>query len=236
MTNTSAAESFLRSYDARQAPRYTVGQVARYLQVPESTIRAWFFGMPYGTMPHVRHFRPMLQPAGKALLSFYDAASAHVLLALKAKHISTEDIRAIVESLKKNFPGDRYPLLGRNFFLFGKNVIIKEAGERLNLSKGRQLGFRQILDKFLRRLELDENKMPVRFSPIINTKRGSRAFIVIDPNLSGGRPVIRGTGIAAEVIAERRKSGESVARLSRDYRLSRRAIEEAAKYSTKRAA
>jgi uncharacterized protein (DUF433 family) len=92
------------------------------------------------------------------------------------------------------------------------------------------------MDKFLRRFELDEEKMPVRFSPIINPKKRSRPFIVIDPNLSAGRPVVKGTGIAAEVIAERRKSGESVATLSRDYRLSRRAIQEAVEYFQKRAA
>lgn len=234
--STNAAESFLRSYDARELPRYTIGQIASYLHTPESTIRAWFFGMPYGTKPHIRHFRPMLEPAGRELLSFYDAASAHVLLALKARSIPTEDIRAIVKALKDRLPETRYPLLGRNFFLFGKSVIIKEAGQRLNLTRGNQLGFRHVMDKFLRRIELDENKMPVRFSPMINSRKRSRAFIVIDPNLSGGRPVVRGTGIAAEVIAGRRKSGESITRLSRDYRLSRRAIEEAVKYSRKPAA
>lgn len=78
--------------------------------------------------------------------------------------------------------------------------------------------------------------MPVRFSPVIDPEKKTRPFIVIDPNLSGGRPVIKGTGIAAEVIAERKNSGESIARLSKDYRLSRRAIEEAVKYFRKQAA
>lgn len=234
--STGAAETFLLSYDAREMPRYTVGQVAAYLHVPETTIRAWFYGTTYGRKPNVRRFRPILSPAGKDLLSFFDAASAHVLVALKKQHVPTEDIRAIVQELEKHVVGTRYPLLGRNFYLFGKAVIVKEAGKRLNLTRGRQLGFRHIIDKFLRRLELDENKMPVRFSPITNAKTRTRTFIIIDPNLSGGRPVVKGTGIAAEVIAERRKSGESVARLSRDYRLSRRAIEEAVKYSKKQAA
>ncbi len=211
-------------------PRYTVGQVARYLRTAESTIRSWFFGMPYGTKPHIRHFRPILEPASKELLSFYDAASAHVLLAFKAKSIPTEDIRAIVQSLKDEYPGARHPLLGRNFFMFGRQVIVKEAGQRLNLTRGRQLGFRHVLDKFLRRLELDENKMPIRFSPIINLNKRARAFIVIDPNLSGGRPVIKGTGVAAEIVAERKKSGESIASLAKDYRISRRGIEEAIHY------
>jgi uncharacterized protein (DUF433 family) len=236
MSTANGAENFLRSYDARRLPRYSVRHIAAYLNTAESTIRSWFFGMPYGQSPNIRHFKPILIPTGKTLLSFYDAASAHVLLALKAKSVPTEDIRAIVQSLNDQSPGGRYPLLGRNFYLFGRSVIIKEAGIRLNLSRGRQLGFRHIMDKFLRRLELDEEKMPVRFYPILDPNKRARAFIVIDPNLAGGRPVIKGTGIAAEVIAERRKSGESIAGLSKDYRLSRRAIEEAVEYSQKRAA
>src|SRR5580704_11934460 len=103
----STAETFLRSYDAREMPRYTAGNVANYLSVPESTIRAWFFGMPYGKRPHIRNFQPILQPAGRELLSFYDAASAHVLLALKAKSISTKDIREVVGELKKHVPDNR---------------------------------------------------------------------------------------------------------------------------------
>lgn len=230
------AETFIKAYDAREMPRYSVTQVAAYLHIPESTIRSWFFGMSYGRKPHARRFRPILAPAGKELLSFYDAASAHVLSALKAENVPVEDIRAIVQELQAHFPGNRYPLLGQNFYLFGKNVIIKEVGRRINLSRGRQLGFRHIMDKFLRRLELDESKMPVRFSPIGNLKKRQRAFIVIDPNLSGGRPVVKGTGIAAEVIAKRRKSGESVTSLSKDYRLSRRAIQEAVRYFSEQAA
>ena len=134
------------------------------------------------------------------------------------------------------YPNDRFPLLGRNFYLFGKNVVIKQAGQRLSLTRRGQLGFRHVMDRFLRRLELDEDKMPVRFAPIIDLNRKARAYIVMDPNLSGGRPVIKGTGIAAEIIAERRKSGESIARLAKDYRLSRRAIQEAVEYSQQRAA
>ena len=184
----------------------TQGQVAAYLRVPESTIRSWFYGMSYGKKPHTRRFHPILSPAGKELLAFYDAASAHVLSALKAQGVPINDIRAIVQELREHLPGNKYPLLGRNFYLFGKNVIIKEVGRRINLSLGPQLGFRHIIDKFLRRLELDENKMPVRFSPIVDHKKRTRAFIVIDPNLSGGRPVIKGTGITAKSLQRGRQA------------------------------
>jgi hypothetical protein len=44
----SAAEDFILSLDPRAMPRYGVYEAACYLGAPASTIRAWFFGMPYG--------------------------------------------------------------------------------------------------------------------------------------------------------------------------------------------
>src|SRR5581483_3526639 len=96
---TSPAENFIRTIDARELPRYTFGEAARYLGASESTIRAWFEGMPYGSAPRIRYFSPILEPAAKRLLSFYDIASAHVLLALKKRGASTENIRTVIESL-----------------------------------------------------------------------------------------------------------------------------------------
>jgi uncharacterized protein (DUF433 family) len=228
--NVTSVEQFLRNLDARAMPRYTYGEAGRYLGLPVSTVRAWFTGMPYGRQPDVRYYRPILTPAASDLLSFYDIASAHVLMAMKAKGVSPDDLRYIIESLAREFPKSRYPLLGRNFFLFGREVIVKKLGERLNLSRGRQLGMKAVMDKFLARIELDANLMPVRFSPLRSQKQRGKGYIIIDPDLAAGRPVIRGTGIAAEIIAKRKKSGESESLLAKDYRISRLAVKEAIKY------
>ena len=211
-------------------PRYAMSEAAYYLGLPESTIRAWFVGMPYGKYPNVKQFERVLEPAAKDLLSFYDIASAHVLMAFKAKGVSQSDVRDIVQGLQKEYPDFRYPMLGRNFFVFGRDIVIKQVGRRLNLSRNRQLGFRTVMDKFLARIELDANLMPVRFSPLHTQRERGKGYIVIDPDFASGRPVIKGTGIAAEVIAKRKGSGESEAYLARDYRISRRAVREAIKY------
>ncbi len=236
MNRSLSAEQYVRGMDYRQMPRYSFGEAARYLGLPESTIRSWFEGTTWGSQPNLHYFRPILSPAAPGLLSFFDIASAHILMAFKKKNIRPEQIRIIVQSLEAEYPKDRYPLLGRNFYLFGRNLIIKQAGKRLNLSRSRQLGLRAVMDQFLSRLELDENKMPIRFSPILDHIRHGRTFIVIDPTLSVGRPVIKGTGIAAEIISKRKASGESIATLIKDYRLSRRAIEEAIKHFPAKAA
>jgi len=229
MTQIFEARHFVRSLDSRQMPRYTFGEAGRYLGLPQSTIRSWFESTVWGSQPNIHYFKPILSPAAPHLISFFDIASAHVSMALQRKKIHTEHLRHIVRALEAEYPNDRYPLLGRNFYLIGRQILIKQAGKRLNLTRSRQFELATIIDKFLSRLDLDKSKMPIRFSPIRALTNG-RSFIVIDLGLSVGRPVIKGTGIAAEVISKRKASGESIASLAKDYRLSRRAIEEAIRY------
>jgi len=234
--NQAAAAAFIRELDSRAMPRYTLGEAGGYLGLPESTIRSWFVGMPYGSGGDVRWMSQILKPAAKDLLSFFDIASAHVLMAFKAKGARPSDLRAIVEALEKEHPDARYPLLGRDFHLFGKDVVLREAGRLLNLSKSRQLGLKKVMEKFLLRIEFDARFMPLRFSPLRTSRERGKGFIVIDPDFAYGRPVIRGTAIPAEIIANRRLAGESQARLARDYRITTRAVKEAVKHFPQRKA
>jgi uncharacterized protein (DUF433 family) len=225
-------EKYLSELDTRAMPRYTFGEAARYLGLPESTLRAWFLGTTWGTRPNTRQFHPFLKPASHDLLSFFDIASVHVLMAFKRQGVPPEDIRTVVQSLHLEHPDARYPLLGIEFFMFGRNVIIKQLGQLLNLSKHRQYGLKKVMNKFLSRMEFDSDQMPLRFKPLVGTGKRIRedGRIIIDPQLSAGRPVLKGTGIAAEVISMRRKSGESVALLAKDYRVTASAIKEAVRY------
>jgi uncharacterized protein (DUF433 family) len=234
-TQQISAENFILNLDPRAMPRYTTGEAACYLGIPKSTAIAWFYGMPYTVRGVRKWYAPLLTPASDDLLSFYDLASAHVLLALKKKNVKPEDLRVIVNEVRVDSRFDpRYPLLGRNFFLFGKKkvtAVIKNRGKRITLSRrGAQFGIKEVMDKFLSRLDLDKDKMPIRLRPLRSISERGRGFIVIDPTVATGRPVVRGTGIVAEIIAKRNKSGESIASLAMDYRISPRAVKEAIKY------
>ena len=236
MKRQSAASAFIRELDSRAMPRYTHGEASGYLGLPESTIRSWFEGMPYTSHGDVKWMKPVLVPAAKNLLSFYDIASAHVLMAFKAKGARPNDIREIMRELDKEYPNERYPLLGRDFHLFRKDVILRRAGKLLNLSKSRQMGLRKVMERFLLRFEFDSKFMPLRFSPLRTSHERGRGYIVIDPDFAYGRPVIRGTAIPAEIIANRREAGESEARLAKDYRITTRAVKEAVKHFPQRRA
>jgi len=52
-------------------------------------------------------------------------------------------------------------------------------------------------------------------------------YVLIDPYVAFGRPVLTGTGIPTAVIADRYKAGESIDELAEDYGQDRFHIEEA---------
>ena len=66
--------------------------------------------------------------------------------------------------------------------------------------------------------------------------KDASAMIVIDPRLSAGRPVIAGTGLTTQVIAERYKAGESIFDLAQDYGHESAELEEAIRYELQAAA
>ena len=89
---------------------------------------------------------------------------------------------------------------------------------------------RELIKAYLERIEYDEKGMIAKLFPFIRKRPyelDEPKVIVIDPNLSFGRPVLVGTGIPTNVIAERYKAGESIGDLADDYNRSINDIEEA---------
>ena len=74
-----------------------------------------------------------------------------------------------------------------------------------------QAVMREIIDGALKRIERDHGGIPIKLYPFTrHSIKNAPATVLIDPALSGGRPVISGTGLATRIIAERYKLGESI--------------------------
>lgn len=94
-----------------------------------------------------------------------------------------------------------------------------------------------MLSHALKRIERDTQGIPVRLFPFTrNQLERAPAMVVMDPSLSAGRPVIAGTGLATEIIAERYKAGDSIRELAKDYERKPSEIEEAIRCELKTAA
>jgi uncharacterized protein (DUF433 family) len=196
-------------------PLYTYADASRYIGVPTSTLKAWAKGRPRKG----KQYDPLIKVGGDDLLplSFHNLVELHILSALQRIHgIRTTNIRKALNNAKKHFNKPRV-LLSEELFTFGQDMFIDELGEMVNLTKGNQIVLKDILKNYFRRVERDDSKIPVRFYPMIKGVGDNETPVSIDPRVSFGRPVVKGTGIRTKIIADRVDAGESIKNIADDY-------------------
>ena len=212
--------------DRRDLPAYSVAEAAHYLAVPAATIRYWSVGRDeYEPLIAVPQHSP-------TLVSFLNLAELHVLSAIRREHkVKMRSIRRAIRYLSEHAhtPIDKqHPLIGRELETDGLDLFVEQYGQLTNISRSGQTAMREVIRAALRRIDRDANGVPVKLYPYTRQSTGDApALVVIDPALSAGRPVIAGTGLATQIIAERYKLGESIGDLAYDYERPNEEIEEA---------
>ena len=213
--------------DRRELPTYTISEAARYLVVPAATVRYWSIGrgdrLPLIEVPNRR---------SPTLISFLNLTELHVLSALRREHkVKMPGIRQAIEYLTRlaETPIDRrHPLVSRVLETDGLDVFTEYYGTLINLNRSGQAVMREVIADALKRIERDHGGIPIKLYPFTrHSITNAPATVLIDPALSGGRPVIAGTGLAIQIIAERYKLGESISDLAHDYERPGTEIEEA---------
>jgi uncharacterized protein (DUF433 family) len=188
-------------------------------------MKAWVRGQHYrsGTTGRIVHFSPLIVPAApsQGLLSFYNLAEAHVLRATRERNVPLRNVRRALEYVREQLPESDHPLLTYDFSTSGKSMFIEHLGATINATAYGQRAMRELLEKYLHRIDRDALGMPVQIYPM-NTN-----YLAINPMLSSGQPVVKGTRIMAAVLAARKKAGESYDDLVQDYHLNPSQIEQA---------
>ena len=117
------------------------------------------------------------------------------------------------------------------------DLFIEQYGKLINISQSGQMAIRELISAALSRINRDPEGIPIKLYPFTRPDiDNAPSMVVIDPMLSAGRPVIAGTGITTQIIAERYKMGESVSDLAFDYERENSEIEEAIRCELKLAA
>lgn len=142
-------------------------------------------------------------------------------------------IRRAVAHLNKT-TGFKHPLIAQPLYRDRIDLLIKEIERSLNLSRSGQLAIPGIVEAHLERVEYDRQLGVFKFYPFGRERSATEPkFIVINPALGFGKPVIAGTGIFTAVIASRFNARESIAELVKEYGLEERQIEEAIRWETR---
>ncbi|MCR4303887.1 MAG: DUF433 domain-containing protein [Gallionella sp.] len=223
-------------------PAYPVSEVARILNLPVATVKAWCFGQAYHLASgSPKRFKSVIQPADSnaRLLSFANLCELHVLSAIRRRHkISLSKVRDSISYLRTQLGTDR-PLIDKQFKTNGVDLFVEHAPHLLNVSKQGQEALRGDFAVALARIERDRSGMPIRLFPFSRSTTPDAKqpkSIVIDPRLSFGRPVLSDVAVPTEVIVGRFRAGDTLVEMAKDYGVDEEEIEEALRFEQRRAA
>lgn len=93
---------------------------------------------------------------------------------------------------------------------------MEELGKLINASSAGQTGIESALRASLARVEHDHG-LASRLFPFVRGEGKEPKVIVVDPQLSFGKPVVAKTGVPVSVIVGHYRAGEDVAAIAKDY-------------------
>ena len=210
-------------------PTYTIPEAALYLGMPKRTLQSWVYDKPVWS---VSGFEQRVR-----LLSFKDLAQAYFIEFI-CKHIgiSGRMAREVLKNAQLETKS-RYPLLHQDIRVFFKHVLIDKPATRkwrrhvVDLSQNRQLVMEEVVDLFASRIRRNAKGELEQIYPWRLWKEGDkRRPVTIDPRIMSGRLVITGTRIPVQTIALRKKSGEQIRDIARDYGLKQETIKQALRH------
>ena len=209
-----------------ELPLYGLSEAALYLRVPIKTLEYWAFGR--------RRIPPIIRVASKhpRSLSFMNLLECHMLTSMRSIYnLQLPKIRRAVANLTKS-SSFKHPLIEEPLLTNRVDVLIKQIDKLVNLSRDGQLVIPEIVEAHLERVEYDKGVF--RFYPFVRERSATEPkYIVINPSLGFGKPVIAGTGISTAVIASRFNARESVPDLAKEYGLEEKQVEEAIRWETR---
>ena len=211
--------------DPRLVPIYSVGEVAHHLRVPPSTVRSWVKSRG-GPTPFQRVIIPDDRKGSR--LSFRNLIEVHVLSSLRDYRIPLPRIRKAIGYLRNEF-GTDHPLADVGLSTDHRDIFVRYLDFLIAVTKEGQVAFRPVIERYLDRIERDEEGLFRRLYPFV-TQADTDRFIAIDPRRKFGRPYLVGAGVETSAIASRYRAGETVIDLAEDFETTKEQIEGALRF------
>jgi uncharacterized protein (DUF433 family) len=245
----NAAEVGARdSFDRFDAALYTVAEAARYLDVPDSTLRSWTHGYRHHVSgrPDVLG-QPVLTAVPRArangpVIPFIGLAEGLVLTAMRRSGVPLQRIRPALARLSEEF-GLRHALASQRLYTDGAEVLfdyaqsqgdpaVVRAVRELVVIRNGQRVFNDIVDAYLRRVEFGTDG----YVRLIRLPAYEVADVLVDPQRGFGQPVFARGGARLEDALAMFRAGESLDVVADEFGVPVEQLEDAVRIATRIAA
>src|SRR5215212_1252511 len=223
-------------FDLLTRPLYSFAEADRLAGVSPRTSSRWVKGYKYLNERGERVAQPSMTTRPTAEpeqgVSFLDLVSIKAIDGLRKMNFSTRAIRQVVQYCQDEL-GMAYPLATQQFKTDRRKIYMNAGDGRLLEVLGGQQGAQawdRILDPFLKDLDY-HNEFARRWYPL-----GKDEPVVVDPDYGFGLPVVVGSGVRTESIAEQYYAGDKVEHIAYDFNVTQEQIESALKLESQLAA
>jgi len=207
-------------------PLYSFAEADRIAGVTPNTSRRWLKGYSFWYDGEQRNMPPVTSTTEtKDAVSFVDLMEVAAIGKLRKKGFSFKRIRKVNATARFYLQANR-PLVTERFKVTGRDIFV-DAGFGILLDVGYGAGMQawdEVLDPFLDTVEYEE-EIVRRWWPL-----GKDVSVLVDPNYGFGLPVVEGTGVRTDIIAERHRAGDSTDEIAYDFDVSPKQINDALRW------
>lgn len=236
------------SPDRFDTPLYSLTEAARYLGVPDSTLRGWAVGVRKNAADQVASVTGPILTAVPARLSrgpvipFVGLAEGVVLTAMRRSGVPLQRIRPALTRLSQEF-GIGHALASKRLFTDGaevlfdyaetsEDVLAAQAARDLVVVRSGQRVFNDVVKGYLQRLEFSDDG----YVRLIRLPAYAVAELVVDPERGFGQPVFARGGARLEDALAMFRAGESLEVVADEYGMPPEQLEDAVRVATRIAA
>ena len=220
---------------------YSLAEAERLIKIPRQRISRWTRGYTYRYKGEAHHTPPLIagdveRPADKGpILSFLDLLEVRFLDAFLVHGVSRKAVR-IAALHARELLGRHHPFSTRIFKTDGHSIfaeIVRGTDNKhlLDVVKNQFVFARIISPSLYEGVEFDASNDPQRWWPL-----GRKHSVVIDPERGFGAPIVAGSGVPTQVLADAVRVEGSIEFVAKWYEVSVREVRDAVLFEKRLAA
>lgn len=210
----------------RDYATYSIPEAALFLAMSRRTLQSWVYDRPFYRVSNT-------ELSQQRSLSFNDLAQFYFLRFIREHaHVSDDQARELLK-YTQDITGNEYPLLKEDIRVLPRHVYLKRGRDVLDLINPRgQFVFSEMVSIFASRFDRDDRGLMSILYPwrLWKNENDERRPVSIDPEVMSGRLIVTGTRIPATVLATRKKKGESIKEIAKDYDISQHRVLESLRH------